>query len=89
MTKEMALEDLQAEDPADAEGLFDGLVELGLLHDADVYEEPKKISSTYPTIPMSIVLNVAETCNMRCTYCFADHGAYNTGQKNDDTRSCK
>jgi hypothetical protein len=67
VTKERALEDLQPEDPADAEGLFDGLVELGLLHDAEVYEEPKKISSEYPTNPMSIVLNVAEACNMRCT----------------------
>jgi hypothetical protein len=51
------------------------------LRDTGAAWEPQKISSTYPTTPTSIVLNVAETCSMRCTYCFADHGAYNTGQK--------
>lgn len=81
MTKEMALANLQAKDTADAEELFDGLVKLGLLRDVEAPETQKAISSAYPTTPMSIVLNVAETCNMRCTYCFADHGAYNTGQK--------
>lgn len=79
LTKEMALANLQAEDPADAEELFDGLVELGLLRDVDAPEAPKAISSAFPTTPMLVILNVAQACNMRCTYCFADHGAYHTG----------
>ena len=81
LTKEMALASLQPEDTEDAEELFDGLVELGLLRDVEALEAPKELSAEYPTNPKSIILNVAEACNMRCTYCFADHGAYNTGQK--------
>lgn len=81
LTKEMALEDLQAEDPADAEELFNGLVELGLLRDVEAPEAPKAVFPGFPTNPMSLILNVAEACNMKCTYCFADHGEYNTGNK--------
>lgn len=81
LTKEMALANLQAEDPEDAEELFDGLVELGLLRDVNTPEAPKMTFPGFPTTPMSLILNVAEACNMRCTYCFADHGEYNTGNK--------
>jgi uncharacterized protein len=81
MTKEVALANLQAEDPADAEELFDGLVELGLLRDVDAPAAPKAISPALPVNPSIVILNVAQACNMRCTYCFADHGAYHTGQQ--------
>ena len=81
VTKERALADLQVEDPADAEELFDGLVELGLLRDVEATEAPKSVSAAFPTTPMMVILNVAQACNMRCTYCFADHGAYHAGQQ--------
>lgn len=81
VTKEMALADLQAENAADAEELFDGLVELGLLRDVEAPEAPKPISPEFPVNPMMVILNVAQVCNMRCTYCFADHGAYHESRQ--------
>lgn len=76
MEKERALAKLKAEGLADAGELFDDLVKLGLLRDVEAPEIAKEISSVISISPMLIILNVAQACNMRCTYCFADHGAY-------------
>lgn len=83
LTKEEALAKLNAEDSADAEELFDGLVELGLLQDVDApKKDPENIASQEEDLSLSsLVLNVVQGCNMRCSYCFADHGVYHDEQK--------
>lgn len=90
MTKEEALARLHAEDPADAEELFNGLVEMGLLLDTEATERaPTKPIQEDDMSLSSLVLNVAQGCNMHCSYCFADHGEYHAAPQMMDRRTAE
>ncbi|MDI3547762.1 MAG: uncharacterized protein PWR10_1414 [Halanaerobiales bacterium] len=69
---------------------FSALVEEGVLlnGDEDCIEYRNACASQGRDLPLtSLVLNISQECNMRCVYCYADHGLYNTPGKLMDIRT--
>jgi len=62
----------------DAQAEIDSLIANGLLFS----EEPEHAPAKYNGIVKSMCLNVSHMCNLRCEYCFADGGSYNSKAEN-------
>jgi uncharacterized protein len=60
----------------DAKALLQSLLDAGLVRDATAVAAPRAETAKFAPYVDSIMLNVAESCNCNCTYCFADAGRY-------------
>ena len=66
------------EEIAEAEQEIQALIDEGMLFS----EEPEHMPAKYNGIVKSMCLNISHMCNLRCEYCFADGGSYNSKAEN-------
>lgn len=63
-------------DEAAATDLITRLHQKGFLHlDGRPHTDPRDLWNRPPEVPSFVSVHVAEGCNLRCTYCYADAGA--------------
>lgn len=82
---EELLKKLPQYDPADLEEAWQelrGLQDMGLLYSDDNYIDPE-VAMALPkaAVVKALCLHVSHDCNLRCKYCFASTGDYDTGRR--------
>lgn len=55
------------------------LISEEILYSKDLYENIAMLSGQAEVNIKALCLNIIHDCNLRCKYCFADEGEYNTG----------
>lgn len=66
------------EEIREAEDEIENLVRAGMLFSPEAQHAP----AVYGGVVKSMCLNVSHMCNLRCEYCFADGGSYNSKAEN-------
>jgi uncharacterized protein len=74
--EQRSLESAPLNELVDIENYFDELEQEGALNAPPMLTEFKK----NPVITKALCLNICHDCNMRCSYCFASGGSYNTAR---------
>ncbi|MCD8239640.1 MAG: thioether cross-link-forming SCIFF peptide maturase [Clostridiales bacterium] len=62
-------------------GDIEALKEDGVLFSEDIYREAAPLLKNKTSVIKALCLLVAQDCNMRCQYCFAEEGEYNQGER--------
>lgn len=79
------VEKLPQYNPADLEEAWQelrGLQEQGLLYSDDSYIDPEAaMALPKAAVVKALCLHVSHDCNLRCKYCFASTGDYDTGRR--------
>ena len=82
---EELLKKLPQYDPADLEEAWQelrGLQDMGLLYSDDNYIDPEAaMALPKAAVVKALCLHVSHDCNLRCKYCFASTGDYDTGRR--------
>ena len=82
---ERLIAQLSQYNPADLEEAWQelrGLQEMGLLYSDDNYIDPEAaMALPKAAVVKALCLHVSHDCNLRCKYCFASTGDYDTGRR--------
>lgn len=81
--------DLAEESDADRE-ILEGLRDARLLVPEGVKQKARPVDIEIGSLPLTtMVLEVAQGCNLRCTYCYAEGGTYGKQTNNMDTDTAR